>query len=136
MIYSSVKTNELVIKLFILLTLGLTSLMAQSFAQDLRSKELNVHISSDKPLSVGTNTFDLEIFKNKTAIKDVMVRIKVFMPAMPGMPAMKYEKVAKSLGNGKYEANVQLSMRGTWQIHIFILPESGKKIRLKSSLNF
>ena len=136
MIYSSVKSNQLLMKLFILLSVGFSTLMAQSFTQELSSKGLGVHISSDKPLSVGTNTLHLEIFKNKTAIKDVAVRVKVFMPAMPGMPAMKDEREAKSLGGGKYEVNVLLSMRGTWQLHIFILPETGKKMRLKSSLNF
>jgi len=136
MTYLSVKTNQLLMKLFILLSLGLSTLMAQSFTQELSYKELSIHISSDKPLSIGTNTLDIEIFKNKTAIKDVAVRVKVFMPAMPGMPAMKDEKEAKSLGEGKYEVNVQLSMRGTWQVHIFILPETGKKMRVKGSLNF
>ena len=136
MIYSSNKWNQLLVKLFILLSLGLSTLIAQSFTHELSSKELSVHISSDKPLSVGNNTLDLEIFKNKIAIKDVTVRVKVFMPAMPGMPAMKDEREAKSLGKGKYEVNVQLLMPGTWQLHVFILPETGKKMRVKGSLNF
>jgi len=57
------------------------------------------------------------------------------MPAMPGMPYMESLSDAKSLGNGEFEANVNLSMGGTWQVHIFITPKEGKKIRAKTSLN-
>ena len=30
---------------------------------------------------------------------------------------------------------VNLAMGGTWQVHVFITPKEGKKIRAKTSLN-
>ncbi|NOR58611.1 MAG: hypothetical protein GQ474_08830, partial [Sulfurimonas sp.] len=66
---------------------------------------------------------------------DAAVSIKAFMPAMPGMPYMESVSDAKNLGDGKYNANVNLSMGGTWQVHIFITPKTGKKIRVKTSVN-
>ena len=57
------------------------------------------------------------------------------MPAMPGMPAMESKAQAKDLGNGKYQVTVNLAMGGTWQIHIFITPKTGKKSRVKTSIN-
>jgi hypothetical protein len=62
--------------------------------------------------------------------------LKAFMPAMPGMPAMESKVEAKNLGNGKYKATLNLAMGGTWQLHIFITPKSGKKSRVKTTLNF
>jgi hypothetical protein len=59
----------------------------------------------------------------------------VFMPAMPGMPAMESMVDAVSLGNGRYKADVNFSMPGTWQIHILITPKTGRKIRVKTSVN-
>ena len=61
--------------------------------------------------------------------------VKVFMPAMPGMPYMESVSEAKSLGNGKFTTNINLSMGGTWQVHIFLTPKTGKKVRAKTSLN-
>jgi len=58
------------------------------------------------------------------------------MPAMPGMPAMSSKANAKNLGNGKYKATLNLAMSGTWQLHIFITPKTGKRSRVKATLNF
>ena len=58
------------------------------------------------------------------------------MPAMPGMPAMESKVTAKNLGHGVYEAKLNLAMSGTWQLHIFITPKTGKKSRVKTTLNF
>ena len=41
------------------------------------------------------------------------MKVKVFMPAMPGMPYMESVSEAKNLGNGKFETNVNISMGGT-----------------------
>jgi hypothetical protein len=54
---------------------------------------------------------------------------------MPGMPAMESVAKATSLGGGKYRADVNFAMGGTWQIHILITPKTGKRIRVKTSVN-
>ena len=74
-------------------------------------------------------------FSKDAKAVDAEVTIKAFMPAMPGMPAMESKVKATSLGNGMYEAKLNLAMNGTWQIHIFITPKSGKKSRVKTSIN-
>lgn len=120
-------------KLFISLVLGATLLQGAAFERVAKSRATQVMLTSQKPLTVGNNTVHLEVgHKN---YKDSQVSIKVFMPAMPGMPYMESVSEAKSLGNGKFTTNVNLSMGGTWQVHIFITPKSGKKVRAKTSIN-
>ena len=124
--------------LIALLTLALSSslLSASAFSKDAKFRTTKVHITSDKPLSTGSNVLVFDIKQNSKAPTDTKVSIKAFMPAMPGMPAMKSQVDAKDLGNGKYEAKLNIAMGGTWQIHIFITPKTGKKSRVKTSINF
>ena len=117
------------------LVLSLALLQAAAFEKDAKSRTAKVHITSEKPLAVGPNTFQLQITQNGEIPKDAKVTLKAFMPAMPGMPAMKSETDAKDLGNGKFEATVNLAMSGTWQLHIIMTPAAGKKVRVKTSLN-
>ena len=109
-------------------------LFGAAFEKRAQSRNATVTISSDKPLSTGSNSLKLNIApKDKTSIEKV--EIKAFMPAMPGMPAMESRSTATPAGEGRYEAIVTLAMSGTWQIHIFLTPKSGKKIRVKTSVN-
>ena len=120
-------------KLFIGLLLGATLLQGAAFEKVAKSRATQVLVSSEKPLTTGNNTLMLEVgHKN---YKDSQVTVKVFMPAMPGMPYMESLSNAKSLGNGKFTTDVNLSMGGTWQVHIFLTPKTGKKVRAKTSLN-
>ena len=120
-------------KLFMIALLGSSLLQAAAFEKVAKSRATQVMMSSEKPLTTGNNTIHLEIgHKN---YKDSMMKVKVFMPAMPGMPYMESLSNAKSLGNGKFTTNVNLSMGGTWQVHIFLTPKTGKKVRAKTSIN-
>jgi len=121
----------------IILTLVLSATLAQAaaFSKDAKYRTTKIHITSEKPLTTGKNTFVLDI-KQKGKAPNATVSVKAFMPAMPGMPAMKSQSTAKDLGNGKYEVTLNIAMNGTWQIHIFITPKSGKKSRVKTSINF
>lgn len=125
-------------KLLTLLTsimLAFTSLQAAAFDKMVKYRNIKVEMVSDKPLTTGVNKIKLHVFKGSTPIKDAKVVLKIFMPAMPGMPYMEHKTVAKPLGNGIYEATFNVSMGGTWQVHIFITTQKGKKYRLKSSIN-
>jgi len=122
-----------VTKIFIVTVLSLSLLQAAAFEKTANSKTTKVMMSSDKPLTTGNNIIKLNIENLK--YKDAQVRVKVFMPAMPGMPAMQSISDAKNLGKGNYKVKVNLSMGGTWQMHIFITPKNGKKVRVKSSVN-
>jgi len=120
-------------KIFIIVILGVSLLQAGAFEKQAKTRATKVVISSEKPLSTGSNTLNISVAGEKFAGSSVS--IKIFMPAMPGMPYMESKADAKSLGNGKYEAKVNLSMSGTWQVHIFVTPKTGKKIRAKTSIN-
>ena len=120
-------------KIFIIALLGAGMLQAAAFEKIAKSKATQVMISSEKPLTTGHNTLKLSIGHEN--YKDSDVSIKVFMPAMPGMPYMESVSDAKSLGNGEFESKINFSMGGTWQIHIFLKPKNGKKVRAKTSVN-
>jgi len=108
-------------KLIIALLLGATLLQGMAFEKLAKSRATQVLVTSEKPLTTGNNTLHLTVgHKN---YKDSTMSVKVFMPAMPGMPHMESVTEAKSLGNGKFEVNVNLSMGGTWQVHIFLTPK-------------
>ena len=123
-------------KLLFTLLLGVTLSQAAAFDKDAKYRTTKVHISSEKPLTAGTNILHFSITKKSKALKDAKVIIKAFMPAMPGMPAMESKVEAKNLRAGLYRAKLNLAMSGTWQIHIFIIPKTGKKSRVKTSINF
>lgn len=120
-------------KIFIIMILSLSLLEAGAFEKVADSSATKVIMSSEKPLTTGNNTIFLSIENIK--YKDAEVSIKVFMPAMPGMPAMQSTSEAKSIGDSKYEVEVNFAMSGTWQVHIFIRTITGKKVRVKSSIN-
>jgi hypothetical protein len=120
-------------KIFLIALLGTSLLQAAAFEKVVSSSGAKVTLSSEKPLTTGNNTFTIVIADEM--FKDAEVSIKVFMPAMPGMPYMESVADTKTLGNGTFTAEVNLAMSGTWQMHIFITPKTGKKIRVKTSLN-
>jgi hypothetical protein len=109
---------------------------AAAFSKDAKFRTTTAHLTAQKPLTTGANTLVVELKKDGKALDDAKVTLKAFMPAMPGMPAMSSKVEAKNLGNGKYEATLNLVMGGTWQLHIFITPKTGKKSRIKTTLNF
>jgi len=123
---------KMIAKIFLIAILGASILQAAAFEKVAKSRSAKVTISSEKPVTTGYNDFNIVVDKK---FADAEVSIKVFMPAMPGMPYMDNIADAKNLGGGKYKATVNFSMGGTWQIHIFITPKDGKKIRAKTSLN-
>ncbi|MDF1874255.1 FixH family protein [Sulfurimonas sp. SAG-AH-194-I05] len=120
-------------KIFLALLLGATIAQGAAFQKVAKSRATQIQVTSEKPLSTGNNTLYFEVgHKN---YKDSQMTVKVFMPAMPGMPYMENKTQAKSLGNGKFVADVNIAMSGTWQVHIFLTPKTGKKVRVKTSLN-
>lgn len=119
-------------KLFLGLLLGAVLLQGAAFQKIAKSRVTQVLISSEKPLTTGNNTVYLQV--SHEDYHDSEIEIKVFMPAMPGMPYMKAVSTATNLGDGNYITNINLSMHGTWQVHIFVTPQEGKKVRVKTSL--
>jgi hypothetical protein len=126
-------------KLLIIITMLFLStavVQAAAFDKDIKFRTTKIHLSSDKPIGTGYNTFILALKQSGKVPAGAKVDVKAFMPAMPGMPAMESKVQGENLGNGKYEVKLNIAMSGTWQIHIFITPTKGKKTRVKTSINF
>ncbi|MBT5934838.1 FixH family protein [Sulfurimonas sp.] len=68
----------------LLLTLGFSIIHASAFTKNVQHRDTKVRITSQKPLTTGSNTFILNITKDSKVLKDTNVRVKAFMPAMPG----------------------------------------------------
>jgi len=123
-------------KILLVLFLSANLAYASAFSKDAKFRTLTAHISSEQPLTTGSNKIVIELKKAGKTITNAKVVIKAFMPAMPGMPAMSSKVNAKNLGNGKYGAKLNFAMSGTWQLHIFIIPKTGRKSRIRTTLNF
>lgn len=123
------------IRIFIFAILAAALLNGAGFEKVAKFRTAKVVLTSEKPLVVGSNNMELMLTLQEKAAEGAEVTLKVFMPAMPGMPAMESVSEARSLGDGRYRAKVNFAMSGTWQIHILITPNTGKKIRVKTSVN-
>jgi len=121
-------------KAFIITLLGATLLQAAAFTQNIHSHGVNATVSSNQALSAGSNTIVVKL--DGAQYKDAKVKFRAFMPAMPGMPAMKSIAKATSIGDGKYKAKLNLAMAGTWQLFIYITTKNGQHKRVKTFLNF
>ena len=123
-----------IFKLFAALLLTVGFLNAQTIEQNGQKDGYDIKLSSQKSLIVGTNTFDIELSKDGVAITDVKVKLKVFMPEMPGMPYMEYEDKAV-LENGVYKVNINFSMSGTWQYQLKFKTKDDVVHTVKGSVN-
>ena len=122
------------LKLFTLLALT-TLLNAAAFEKLAKFRTTKILITSEKPLVVGNNSIEMTLSMKNKIPEGAQVSVKAFMPAMPGMPAMESKSEVKSIGDGKYTTRINFAMGGTWQIHFIVTPKSGKKVRVKSSVN-
>lgn len=107
------------------------------FMQMGMSDDIHVMLSSQKVLSEGENKIKVELNRDShsganVAAKDV--RIKFFMPQMPGMPYMETKDICKK-SNKAFECKVNFSMGGTWQYQLFIKDENNEEYKYKGSVN-
>ncbi len=126
--------KKLFVAIFAVL-LGLSSAYAEGISKKGMAGNLEVEYVSAKPLATGMNMFTITVKENGQIVKGAKVSMKVFMPEMPGMPAMESDADMVEMG-GAMMAHVTLSMHGTWQVSIVVETQDGKKQRLKSSINF
>lgn len=124
-------------KKFFLAVLISSVAFAGGFMEMGKSGDLHVMLSSDRVLSEGQNRIKVELNKGEhggavVVAKDV--RIKFFMPEMPGMPYMESKEICKKAGDS-FECNVNLPMNGTWQYQLFIKDDKNKDYKYKGSVN-
>jgi hypothetical protein len=80
---------------------------------------VNVKMDKNPPVT-GQNKMEINIQDAKgAAVTDATVAVDYGMAAMPGMPAMNY-KAKTELKSGRYLANLNFSMSGSWFINIKI----------------
>lgn len=84
--------------------------------------------SPDGKLTVGKNAVFI-ITKPSVNIESLYF----YMPPMPGMGEMREDASLKSLGNGRYEGVVNISMAGSWQV---IAQVKGKVLKTEISVPF
>jgi len=121
-------------KIIVAMFLTLGFLNAEPLEQVGEKNGYEVNLTSDKSLIVGNNDLFVVLSKDGNEVKDVKVKIKVFMPEMPGMPYMEYKAKAKFL-DGKYKMMVNFSMGGTWQYHLKFKSKDGKIHTIRGSVN-
>ncbi len=91
-------------------------------------------LSSEKPLTVGNNEIAVAVEKEGKPLSNVKVKVKFFMPEMPGMPYMEYKTKLKP-DNGVFKGVVNFSMGGTWQYHLKFKDAAGKVRMVRGSVN-
>ncbi len=124
--------NLIKIVLGLFLTFGF--LNAELLEQSGQKDGFDVKLSSTKALIVGTNEFVVELFKDSKVIDTAKVKVKFFMPEMPGMPYMESEENAV-LVEGKYKMNINIPMGGTWQYQLKFKTDDGVVHTVKGSVN-
>lgn len=121
-------------KIFVALLITVGFLNAQALEQNGEKNGYDINLSSQKSVIVGNNSFDIKLSKDGVAITDAKVKLKVFMPEMPGMPYMESEDNA-TLVNGIYKMNINLPMSGTWQYQLKFKTDDGVVHTIKGSVN-
>lgn len=91
-------------------------------------------ILKQNPPVVGNNDAVVEIKDSSgKPVTDAKVVVHYSMPPMPGMPPMNYKTDAKLHGN-QYQARMNLSMAGPWNIEVRIT-RSGKTSSAKFNVD-
>lgn len=122
-------------KILISVALLSTLCFAGNFMEMGKVGDLHVMLSSDKVLSMGENRIKVELNKGEHGGEVVIakdVRIKFFMPEMPGMPYMELKDICKKTGDN-FECSVNFAMNGTWQYQLFIKDDKNKDYKYKGS---
>ncbi|WP_419763581.1 MAG: FixH family protein [Arcobacter sp.] len=121
-------------KLFAGLLIAFNLVHADPLLQEGSKNGYDVKLSSEKSLVVGSNDIFIELAKDGASFTDAKVKIKFYMPEMPGMPYMEYEGKGK-LVDGKYLVKINFTMGGTWQYQLKFKTEDGKVHKVRGSVN-
>ncbi len=120
-------------------TVALLLMAGIAYAKDYevtkKAGEYNVGVKIDRnPPVVGDNNVSIEITDaSRHHVRDAKVIVDYSMPAMPGMPAMSYKTDAQLKGD-EYNAKMNLSMSGSWNIAVKI-SRAGKSSTAKFTVD-
>jgi Cu(I)/Ag(I) efflux system membrane fusion protein len=101
-----------------------------------RSEGLEISVSVEPAgLRVGRNVIWVELRDDAAApVSTAHVEVKVRMQAMGAMPAMGGPASVTEVGEGRYRADFELAMGGTWNVEIAAKPADGPMARAEGSL--
>jgi Cu(I)/Ag(I) efflux system membrane fusion protein len=101
-----------------------------------RAGDVEIAASVSPPeLRVGKNELVVELRDaSGEPISDASVDVAVKMGAMGAMQPMGGPASVEAIGDGKYRANFQLDMGGTWQVEVHAKPKSGTMASAEGSL--
>ncbi|ADG91828.1 conserved hypothetical protein [Arcobacter nitrofigilis DSM 7299] len=123
-----------IFKLFAGLLVAFNLVHADPLLQEGSKDGYDVKLSSEKSLVMGSNEIIIELAKDGAKLSNAKVKIKFFMPEMPGMPYMESEIKGKIV-DGKFKASVNFAMGGTWQYQLKFKTEDGKVHTVRGSVN-
>jgi hypothetical protein len=123
----------ILVSMLILMVAGIA--YAKDFEVTKKAGPYTVVVKMDKnPPVMGDNGITITI-KDAAGkvVKDAKVALNYEMPAMPGMPAMRYKNDPQLKGES-YVGTVNFSMGGSWTVNIKIT-RSGKTDSLKFNVD-
>ena len=123
-----------IIKIVLGFFLTFTFLHAELLEQNGQKDGYDVTLKSSKALVVGSNELLITLSKDSKIVETAKVKIKFFMPEMPGMPYMESESEATLVGK-VYKLNINLPMSGTWQYQLKFKTDDGVVHTIKGSVN-
>lgn len=115
---------------------GMTMEMGNTPVHEMKHNgDLMVMITSEKPLVNGRNELEVMLIDSNNELVSVeKVKMKVFMPEMPGMPYMEYTGNGKLIDN-KYKIEINFGMGGTWQYQLKYKKNEGSIHSVRGSFN-
>ncbi len=109
---------------------------ATLFAKNHQTDNYSIKIYSEKSLATGDNTFEVLLKQAGVIVTDAKVKVRFFMPEMPGMPAMEYkEKFKFDNRTNSYKGVVNFGMSGTWQYQLKFKTADGSIHKIRGSVN-
>jgi Cu(I)/Ag(I) efflux system membrane fusion protein len=101
-----------------------------------RSEGVELEVSVEPAvLRVGSNALLLALRDSEgEPVTDAAVEVEVRMHAMGAMPAMGGPAAVRELGPGRYRADFELGMGGTWKLAIAARQEGGPVARAEGAL--
>ena len=126
--------KRLVLAVMVVLLVAGTA-VAKDYEVTKKAGDYNVVIKIDKnPPITGDNNLSVSVKDGGGAdVTDAKVSIEYSMPAMPGMPAMKYNTNAELAGT-IYKTKVNFSMSGSWNMVVKIV-RGGKTTQVKFTVD-